>query len=327
MNSVRRLLLGCLVAALPLLGSAVALAQSIPGVAARVNGVAISNQRLERHFEEYLTTQRRNVGSMVNPGVYKKLKREALDQLIERELLWQAARADGVVAADADVRAALQQIETRLGSRDAFLRKLERAGFDETSYAETIRHELSGASYLVRQSSGPVTVDDDEVATFYRQNQHRFHKPEAARASHILVKLAPNATPEERAAARARIDALRAELQQGADFATLARRDSQDSTAASGGDLGEVERGRTVKPFEDALFALAPGQVSEVVSTRFGLHLIKLETLLPAVTQPLAAVQEAIRTRLLAEKRTALAREVVAALRANAKIDVLLKLD
>jgi parvulin-like peptidyl-prolyl isomerase len=327
MNSVRRLVRTCLVAAPLALGLAAGLAQTIPGVAARVNGVAISNLRLERHFEEYLTTQRRNISSMINPGVYKKLKREALDQLIERELLWQAAQADGVVAADTEVQAALQQMQAKLGSRDAFLLKLERAGFDEKSYAEVIKHELSGASYLVRKSSGTPFVNDDEVATFYRQNMHRFHKPEAARARHILIKVAANATPQERSAARAKIDALHAELQGGADFAELARRHSEDSTAPGGGDLGDVERGRTVKPFEEALFALAPGQVSDEVQTRFGLHLIKLEALVPAVTQPLAEVQDGIRARLLAEKRTALAREVVAGLRASARTEVLLKLD
>ena len=327
MTSVRRLLRACLVAVPLACGTAAGLAQTIPGVAARVNGVAISNLRLERHFEEVLTTQRRNISSMINPRVYKKLKRDALDQLIEREVLWQAAQADGVVAADAEVQAALQQMEAKLGSRDAFVRKLERAGFDEKSYAETIRRELSGASYLVQKSSGTPSVNDDEVAAFYRQNQARFHKPEAARARHILITVATNATPQERAAARTKIDALRAELQGGADFAELARRHSEDSTAQGGGDLGDVERGRTVKPFEEALFALAPGQVSDVVPTRFGLHLIKLEARVPAVTQPLDEVQDGIRARLLAEKRTALAREVIAGLRASARTEVLLNLD
>lgn len=327
MASMRRRFRACLVAAALAAVPATGRVQTIPGVAARVNGVAISNLRLERHFEDYLATQRRNIGSMINPGVYKKLKREALDQLIERELLWQAAQAEGVVAADAEVQGALQQMQAKLGSRDALQRKLERAGFDETSYAEYLKHELSGASWLVRRSSAPAMVSDDEVAVEYNRYQHRFHKPEAARARHILVKVAEHATPPERSAARAKLDALRAELQSGADFAELARRHSEDSTARSGGDLGEVERGRSVPAFEEALFALAPGQVSEVVPTRFGLHLIKLEAYVPAVTQPLAEVQGGIRARLLAEKRTALARDVVAGLRASARTEVLLNLD
>lgn len=327
MKSLHRLLGGGLVAAALAVAPAAGPAQTIPGVAARVNGVAISNLRLERHFDDYLATRRRNIGSMIQPGVYKKLKREALEQLVEREVLWQAAQSDGLIAADAEVQAALQQMAAKLGSRDAFVRKLERAGFDEASYAEYVKRDLSGAGWLVRRSSALPSVDDDEVAAYYRQNQHRFHQPEAARARHILVKVAASATPQERSAARTKIDALHAELRSGADFADLARRHSEDSTAQAGGDLGDVERGRTVKPFEEALFALGPGQVSDVVPTRFGLHLIKLESLAPAVTQPLAQVQESIRARLLAEQRTALAREVVAALRASARIEVLLNLD
>ena len=147
------------------------------------------------------------------------------------------------------------------------------------------------------------------------------------RARHILVKVAQNATDEQRATARKRIDAVRAELQAGGDFAELARRHSEDNSAFEGGDLGAVPRGRMVKPFEDALYALAPGQVSDVVQTNSGYHLIRSDSKVPAVTQPLDAVRDGIRARLLAEKRTALAREVVARLRTEAKVEVLVPLD
>jgi SurA N-terminal domain len=154
--------------------AAAAFAQTIPGVAARVNGVEIGNFRLERHFDEFLKSQRRNVSAMINPRVYKKLKREALEQLIEREVLWQAAQADGVNVADAEVQAALQQMQERMKSRDDYLRKLEQAGFNEKSYAEYVRQDLAGAKYLMGKSSAPPQVSDAEVAAFYQSNQHRF---------------------------------------------------------------------------------------------------------------------------------------------------------
>ena len=142
-----------LLLALLALATTTAVAQNIPGAAARVNGVEISNFRLERHFEEYLRSQRRSVTAMINPKVYKKLKREALDQLIERELLWQAARAEGKVATDAEVQKALQEMVAQMkGGREAYLRRLAQAGFDEASYAEYVRQELSGAAWLLRRA-------------------------------------------------------------------------------------------------------------------------------------------------------------------------------
>jgi parvulin-like peptidyl-prolyl isomerase len=309
------------------LGCSAALAQNIPGTAARVNGVEISNFRLERHFEEYLKNQRRNVSSMINPRVYKKLKREALDQLIEREILWQAAQAEGVVLDDQEQKTALAQMQAQVKDQAAWSRRLAHAGFDERSYAEYVRQDLSGSRYLLRKSSDVPPVSDDDVAAFYRANLHRFQQPETARARHILIKATPTAEAQIRVRARQRIDALAAELRAGADFADLARRHSEDNSAAQGGDLGEVPRGRTVKPFEDALFALRPGQISDVVETQFGFHLIRLESLTPASTRPLDEVSESIRARLLAEKRTAAAREVVARLKADARIERLAMLD
>lgn len=322
----RRLLRACLLAATGAAASALR-AQTIPGIAARVNGAEITNFRLERHFEEYLKNQRRNISSMINPRVYKKLKREALDQLIEREVLWQAAQAEGVVVDDDELQAALKQMQAQIRDRDAHLRRLAHAGFDEKSHAEYVRQELAGAKFLLRKSSDGPTVSDDEVTAFYKGNLHRYEQPETVRARHILVKVAQNATPEARSAARARIDAVRAELAAGVDFAELARRHSEDNSALDGGDLGAVPRGRMVKPFEEALFALAPGAMSDVVQTQFGFHLIKAEARTPAKTAPLDEVREGIRTRLLAEKRTELARQIVARLKAAADIQLYVNLD
>ncbi len=327
MHGRRRLLNGLLLALTAALGAGPVAAQNIPGAAARVNGVEISNFRLERHFEDYLKNQRRNVSSMIHPRVYKKLKREALDQLIERDVLWQAAKAGSVAVDDAELQAALAQMQAQLKDRAAWSRRLAHAGFDERSFAEYVRQDLMGAKYLLRSSSDVAPVSDDEVAAFYRANLHRYQQPETVRARHILIKATPGAASDVRAAARERIDALVLQLRAGADFADLARRYSEDNSAAAGGDLGEVPRGRTVKPFEEALFALQPGQVSDVVPTQFGFHLIRQEGLTPASTRSLEEAAESIRARLLADKRTAAAREVVARLKSEARIERIAQID
>jgi parvulin-like peptidyl-prolyl isomerase len=320
--------LAALLLAVVALAATAAFAQNIPGAAARVNGVEISNFRLERHFEEFLRSQRRNVTAMINPKVYKKLKREALDQLIERELLWQAARADGRVATDAEVQKALQAMAAQIkGGREAYLRRLAQAGFDEASYAEYVRQEMSGAAWLQRRASAASPVSDADVAAAYQANLNRYQRPETVRAQHILLKVAPDAPADAHAAARSALAKIRAEAAAGADFGDLARKHSQDSTASDGGDLGDVARGRTVKPFEDALFALAPGEVSGVVQTRFGYHLIRAESRQPAAVRPLEEARDDIRAALTAERGAARAREIVAELKAAARIEILVHLD
>lgn len=304
-----------------------ALAQNIPGAAARVNGVEITNLRLEIHLDDYLKSKNRNLTAMINPRVYKKLKREALDQLIEREVLWQAAQAAGITISDEEAAAAVEQAAAQFKTPEAFRRKLEKSGFDDRGYADYVRREISGAKYLLQVSQAEPEVSEADVRTAYEQNKQSFTQPETLRARHILLKTEAAAATGVRTAVRAKIEGLLAELRGGADFAELARRHSEDRSAADGGDLGEFSRGRMVKPFEDAVLALQPGEISGVVETRFGYHLIKLEARTPAKIPTLEETRDRIRQRLIAERRTEIARRHTADLIAKAKVDVMIRLD
>lgn len=132
------------------------------GSAARVNGVEISLFRLERHFEDYLREQRRSVAQIRNPSVYKRLRREALEQLIDKELLWQAANRQGIVVDDAEVARTRAAVAASFSSPAAFERRLQEAGFDEAGYAEYLRREIA-ASRMLDQLVPTVSVDDAEV--------------------------------------------------------------------------------------------------------------------------------------------------------------------
>ena len=113
-----------------------------------------------------------------------------------------------------------------------------------------------------------------------------------------------------------------ARLEAGEDFATLATEASQDSSAAQGGDLGYFPRGKMVASFEDAAFALQPGEISGIVESPFGLHIIKVEDRQPAQTVPEALAQERIEEHLLGEKRQQAAANELVALRAAATIEI-----
>ncbi len=134
-----------------------------------------------------------------------------------------------------------------------------------------------------------VNSSDKEIADFYRRNlKTLFTYPERVRARHILIAAAPDAPEKDRQQARAKAEKILDQLKKGADFAKLAAQDSDDpGTRDRGGDLGFFERGQMIKPFEDAAFALKPGQLSGVVATRFGFHIIEVEEVKPAHTDTL----------------------------------------
>ncbi|NIT76502.1 MAG: tetratricopeptide repeat protein, partial [Thermoplasmata archaeon] len=113
---------------------------------------------------------------------------------------------------------------------------------------------------------------------YFEENKPQFASPEMVRARHILIKVAQDAPEEEVAAAQSRIEEIKGKLDGGADFAELAQQYSEDEgTASKGGDLGWFQRGQMVKEFEDAAFALEPGQMSDIIRSQHGFHIIKLE--------------------------------------------------
>ncbi|MDF9618746.1 SurA N-terminal domain-containing protein [Pseudomonas entomophila] len=160
-----RILLLCL-----LLGVTPAIFADAP--VARVNGVEIGALRLERYFTEYLQAQGRAVASIRNPNLYQRLREQALDELIDKELLWQEARRQGIVIDDEQVRARLAEVEAAFGSPAVFARRLEAAGFDRDSFADYTRHEMAAQEAFAR-----LTVVDEpsaaEIAAFQHANRHR----------------------------------------------------------------------------------------------------------------------------------------------------------
>jgi peptidyl-prolyl cis-trans isomerase C len=123
---------------------------------------------------------------------------------------------------------------------------------------------------------GAVEVNDAEAKAFYEENKADFNTPEQVKASHILIKVAPTATPEEKMAAKAKIDGLLKKVKAGGDFAALAKENSDCPSKERGGDLGFFDKGSMVKEFGDAAFAMKVGQISNVVETQFGYHIIKV---------------------------------------------------
>jgi peptidyl-prolyl cis-trans isomerase D len=344
-------------------------------MAARVNDEVISQRQFERIYQRVAAAYQ-NMGPQAPPVDF--LRSQALNQLIDVELLNQEANRLGL-AVDADeLRAAISsspdfQRDGRF-DRDAYLQLLQQNGYKPSDFEEMQRRRMVAGKVqeLVRSGvhvsdqevqdrfrfenerlnlrfvripatdfinqvtisdediaayfndhqenyrepdrvrvklvdfrpedfAGQVTPSEAEIQAYYETNKETYRRPEEVQARHILLKAASDAPAEEKAAARKQADEILSKAKGGADFAELAKQYSQDGTAESGGDLGKFGRGVMTPTFETAAFALEPGQISDVVETPFGFHIIKVEAKvaehMQSVDEARAAITEAIKTQ------------------------------
>ncbi|MEI7787478.1 MAG: peptidylprolyl isomerase [Chlorobiaceae bacterium] len=210
----------------------------------------------------------------------KGLSRTILDGLIDQKIILAKAKIDSVKidfnAVEAAANDRFKQLNTRFSSR----KEMEsRFGKSSASIREEIHQELLNQELidtLRRKKSAGVTVTYAETMAFYKENKDRLSNIPDAVAVGQIIKY-PSVTPESRAQSLALIQQIQGELRGGADFAELARKYSQDpGSARAGGDLGYVQKGELIKSFEDAANLLKDGQVSDVVETRYGFHLIQM---------------------------------------------------
>ena len=289
-------------------------------VAARVNGEEISQLRLERYFAEYLEDQGRAVASIRSPSAYKQLRQAALDALIDKELLWQEARKRGVVISDATVQSQVDQTRQAMGGAQVFARRLEDAGFDEAAYIEYTRRDLA-AQQVFSELTRVDAPDEQQVRTFFEEHRAQMNRPEEIQVRHILIKVPQGAEASTVAAARLRLEAIRKKINEGADFASVARSDSEDASASQGGDLGYFPRGRMLPEFETAAFALAPGAVSAPVRTAVGWHLIYLQNRMEAANVTEEQGLDMVRAYLARQKQVQARLQALAQLRSSNRIE------
>ena len=149
------------------------------------------------------------------------------------------------------------------------------------------------AKMMNAQVANTTEATDAEVKDFYDKNPDRFKRAESVRASHILLMVDPKADEATKQQTRTKIDGILKRAKGGEDFAALAKENSQDGSAAQGGDLGYFPKEKMVPAFADVAFALKTGEISDVVTTQFGVHIIKVTDRKPAGTVPLEEVSAA----------------------------------
>lgn len=199
---------------------------------------------------------------------------------------------------------ALAEVQRRYPDAGEFQEDLARHGLDEPTLRRALRRELIFDAVMTRVGARAEAVSEEEVRQFHAEHAERFQIPERRTARHILITINSDYAENSREAARARIDAIAEEVQTDPHaFGQLARRHSECPTAMEDGRLGALPRGRLYPELDAALFALDAGQVSGVLESEVGFHLLWCECIEPARTVDLDQAREQIRTRLEAQRR------------------------
>jgi peptidyl-prolyl cis-trans isomerase C len=292
----------------------------LPDPVARINGETIGRAE----FERAIHTIEGRAGGPVPAERRDEVFRGVLDQMVSVKLLAQESAAQKIVVADTDVQARLDQIQKQFPNEQAFTQALAGQQITLDKLKTDIRSDLAVNKLLEQAVGGKIpAVTDADAKTFYDQNLDKFKQQEAVRASHILIRVAPDADETAKKKARAEAEDVLKQIKAGGDFAALAREHSQDGSAAQGGDLDFFTRGQMVPAFEQAAFALKPGEVSGIVETQFGLHIIKVTDRRPERTVPFTEVSGQIKDYLSQQKREEATKAYIESLKSKGKVEIL----
>jgi peptidyl-prolyl cis-trans isomerase C len=292
----------------------------LPDVVAKVNGVDITRKDFERAIGMVEAQARQPVPADQRDRVY----REVLDQLVMMRVLEQEAASRKIAVADTDIDGQIAELKKRFPDEATFAKELAARGMSAADLRSEARSQIAISKMMEAEVTPKATVGEGDVKAFYEQNPNQFKQPETFRASHILIRVEPSATDASKKQARAQVEGLLGQLRAGADFAALAKAHSQDGSAPNGGDLNYFPRGQMVEPFQKAVDALQVGEISGIVETQFGYHIVKLTDKRPARTVPLAEASPQIGQFLLRRAQQQKANEFLQSLRAKGKVEILI---
>ena len=298
------------------------------GVAAVVNGEAISMEDLNRLYEGFKASEPAlQTDSPAAQKALAALKPQLLEELIVIKLMAQAARKQKIVADAKIIDVSISDLRKNFKTEAELNSWLKEDGKTLADMRAMLEEE-----YLIREYSKSltrdITVSGEDMAAHYRANinEFPFTIPSGVRARHILLALNPASPPEEKARVKKRAAELIKQLKNKTDFAVLARANSDDGrTRNLGGDLGTFAPGASGVPnkaFEDAVFAAKAGQIVGPIETEFGLHIIKVDSIIPAKKQEFKIFQNSapLKAMLLKQKVQKRLDEQIVKLKAAAKI-------
>lgn len=307
------------IAALPGFVSAATPPSPAQDIAAKVNGETITYQALNTEFRARTRVPFERV--QADPQA-QRIRKQILEQMIDEKLLGEQAMRGQISVEPEMVNERFQNVQARFPSEAAFTQELNSRGLTPEQLKNNIRKGLMTEQLINKEVIDKVSVSPAELEPYFQKHRDDYVQEEAVHARHILIKVASDASPEDDQKAKDRAEAVLAKAKKGEDFAQLAKQHSEGPSSAQEGDLGYFGRGKMIKPFEDAAFTIKVGEISGLVRTQFGYHIIKVEDKLEAKQLSYKEAEDQVKKDLTREKTIARYGEYIKGLREKATVTV-----
>ena len=290
---------------------------------ASVNGKAISKSQYERRLSVF-QKQTAHKGQQLSDVDLMFVKNRILEDLINAELLYQQSQKEGIKIDDQAINEQIEKFKKRFSDKmldeTAYKKALKRMHVSEKEFRTEIQRSLAINQLLDTILRQKITVTDEESKKYYNNNPNLYKQPEQVKVSLIWIKVTPDAEESKKIQARKKIEMVQKKIIQGEDFGILAKTYSEGPNAQREGAWGYLKRGKMANPIEDAAFALNVGEVSGIVETKLGYHLIKVIDKKAAGTIPYKKVQPMIEQHLKKEKKRTEIQSYIENLKKSAKI-------
>jgi peptidyl-prolyl cis-trans isomerase C len=286
-------------------------------VVAEINSRKISSLELEQEFDRQFPPQLKQLDDAKrNP-----LKNQLLQRMIDRELLFQAAQKSDSIPSKLEVESFINEIQAQHASKEAFEAMLQERKLSKDKLEKEIQMDLAIKNYIENKIVNDITVTDSEIREAFDASPEKFQAPEEVRARHILFKVDPSAAEETVQAARDKAGKVLSEVKANpAAFPDAAKNNSEGPTRAKGGDLGYFSKDQMVPEFAEVAFSMKEGEISDLVRTQFGFHIIKVEDKRGGEAPTFEAVRGQVENALMSNKQQEAIVNELAALRKNGKV-------
>jgi peptidyl-prolyl cis-trans isomerase C len=253
---------------------------------------------------------------MLADAEFAKLARIATRQSAIEQTILASPEAANVIVPGTTLATRIAEIRARYQDEDEFRQDMQRIGLTEDGLKQIVELELRVEALLDKVASKVPALSSVDAEIYYRLHPEAFTPPESRRLRHILLTYND---PKQKLKVLGQLQVLRSTLENAEKFGEAAQRLSQCPTALSGGELGVVKRQQLYAELEDAAFALQEGQISEVLESPIGLHILRCDEIFPGGTLPFVEVREKIIERLTENRRSAAQKEWIKALSATTR--------
>jgi len=300
-------------------------AEVVDKIIAVVNDEIITLYEFNEAFEPYRKNIENTYKGDDKEAVIKQTREAFLQRLIDNILIEQEAKKSGagIIVKDEEIMDVIQDMlnKQKLSMQD-FLKNLAKDGKSIEYVKKEMRGQMMRARLLRREVKSKILVSDEEIGDYYNKNRQDYEGKETVRIKQLLLLLPPNATKAVIAKVKNEALQLHKRIMEGESFDSLIVKYSQGPAAAQGGDVGFVGRGTIIPEVDVVAFSLPVGQVSEVIESSVGFHIIQVVDKKGAGLKPLAAVLEEIKTKIEDEKLDKKYDEWIASVRAKSHIEV-----